>query len=462
MKVKDYSLVGQESQRAIDNGLANAKWYQSPVPAESMSTLIIRRNIPGIIDTIIWLGLIIFSGFLFVSWWGNWYAVFPYVVYSVLYASTSDSRWHESSHGTVFKSSILNNILYEIASFMVVRQSTVWKWSHARHHSDTIVRGRDPEISVKTPPDVKALILTFFGYAALFEYKKIVMNALGRINKETLQFVPETELKRVILTARIYLSIYLMVIASTIVFETMLPLMLIGFSTFLGSWLMPVYGYTQHAGLQENVLDHRLNCRTVYMNRMNRFLYWNMNYHVEHHMYPLVPYYNLPELHQQIKQDCPKPYSGIKEAFTEIIPAIIKQIENPEYYVKREIPPTARPTANTDILVGDESNVKNGWIKVCSNSAISLNSIQRFDFEEKSYAIYRTSENEFYASDGFCTHGNSHLSEGAIIGKQIECAKHNGRFCLKTGSPCRNPVKIAVQIYEIDIRENSIYLKLDF
>jgi hypothetical protein len=46
----------------------------------------------------------------------------------------------------------------------------------------------------------------------------------------------------------------------------------------------------------ENVLDHRLNCRTVYMNAFNRYMYWNMNYHLEHHMFPLVPYHNLPKL----------------------------------------------------------------------------------------------------------------------------------------------------------------------
>ena len=45
------------------------------------------------------------------------------------------------------------------------------------------------------------------------------------------------------------------------------------------------------------MLDHRLNCRTVYMNPINRYLYWNMNYHVEHHMFPLVPYHALPRLH---------------------------------------------------------------------------------------------------------------------------------------------------------------------
>ena len=64
-----------------------------------------------------------------------------------------------------------------------------------------------------------------------------------------------------------------------------------------------VYGLTQHAGMGENVLDHRLNTRTVKMCWFNRFLYWNMNYHVEHHMFPMVPFHRLPELHEQIKGD---------------------------------------------------------------------------------------------------------------------------------------------------------------
>ena len=79
--------------------------------------------------------------------------------------------------------------------------------------------------------------------------------------------------------------------------RSILPLLFVGLPNLFGTWLMAIYGYTQHAGLAENVLDHRLNCRTVYMNPIHRYLYWNMNYHVEHHMFPLVPYHALPRLH---------------------------------------------------------------------------------------------------------------------------------------------------------------------
>jgi len=162
--IRDYSLTGVETPKAIELGLADAEWYQSPVSREQMRELLVRKDGPAIRDTLIWFGLIFGSGFLFYSMWGSWLAIFPYIIYSVLYATTSDSRWHESSHGTAFKTDWMNTALYEIASFMVLRQSTVWRWSHTRHHSDTIIRGRDPEISVPRPPKISKIIRTFLKF----------------------------------------------------------------------------------------------------------------------------------------------------------------------------------------------------------------------------------------------------------------------------------------------------------
>jgi fatty acid desaturase len=102
-------------------------------------------------------------------------------------------------------------------------------------------------------------------------------------------------------------------------------------------------GLLQHGGLADNVTDHRLNSRTVYMNPVSRFIYWNMNYHVEHHMFPMVPYHALPQLHALIKDDLPTPNSSIAEAFGEMWPALKRQLADEEYFLKRELPPTAKP-----------------------------------------------------------------------------------------------------------------------
>ncbi len=76
------------------------------------------------------------------------------------------------------------------------------------------------------------------------------------------------------------------------------------------------------------------------------------------------------------------------------------------------------------------------------------------------YAIYRTAEGKFYATDGICTHGNTHLADGMVKGNLIECAKHNGRFDVTDGSPRRKPVCVALQIFPVRVVNGKVQLKL--
>ena len=58
-------------------------------------------------------------------------------------------------------------------------------------------------------------------------------------------------------------------------------------------------------------------------------------------MYPLVPFHALPELHEKIKDQCPKPYGGLWEAYREMIPTFLRQQRDPEYVATRELPDRA-------------------------------------------------------------------------------------------------------------------------
>ncbi len=273
-----YILNETNSARAIEQGLAEADWYTSPIPKAELRKLLERRDGPALRDTILWFILLGASGYAGFLLWGTWWAILPFLIYGVIYGSTSDSRWHESSHGTAFRTDWMNNALYEISSFMVMRESTVWRWSHTRHHSDTIIVGRDPEIAVPRPPDIKAMIMVFFNLNTVPKYfRNVILHSFGRLNSEEQTYIPASEQRKVFFKARIYLLLYAAVVGTTIFSGSILPLMFIGLPNLYGAWLMPIYGDTQHAGLAENVLDHRLNCRTVYMNPVNRYLYWNMN-----------------------------------------------------------------------------------------------------------------------------------------------------------------------------------------
>jgi len=106
---------------------------------------------------------------------------------------------------------------------------------------------------------------------------------------------------------------------------------LVTFAPFLALWLNALCGFTQHVGLSSNVPDFRLNCRTVILSPPVRFLYSYMNYHVEHHMYAAVPFYNLPKLRKAIEHDLPAANRSLWAAWKEILPILKRQKKDPDY-----------------------------------------------------------------------------------------------------------------------------------
>jgi fatty acid desaturase len=343
---RDYRLDGPENQQAQAKGLASAQWYASPIPRARLKELMRRKDGPAIVHTLLWFALIFGTGAAAFLTRGTWWCVPAFIAYGVLYGSSSDSRWHECGHGTAFKTPWMNTVVYHIASFMVLREATAWRWSHARHHTDTIIVGRDPEIAVPRPPNLLKACAKFVGIpGGLLELAKIARHCVGRLNAAEKDYIPESEHPKAIREARVYAAIFAAVIGTAIATRSILPLMFVGLPSFYGAWLMVVFGLTQHAGLAEDVLDHRLNCRTVYMNPVFRYLYWNMNYHVEHHMFPLVPYHALPALHAELKSDMPPAYRGLWDAYSEIVPALWRQSKDPTFYVKRPLPSASSAAA---------------------------------------------------------------------------------------------------------------------
>jgi fatty acid desaturase len=344
---RDYSLTGRDGQRAVEHGLAGADWYRAPISRKRLKELMQRKDGLAIRDTLIWFAALGLTGGLAWYFWGGWWCLPFFVAYGVLYGSSSDSRWHECGHGTAFRTRWMNDAVYQMACFMVLREPTVWRWSHTRHHTDTLIVGRDPEIAAQRPPNIVGLILNLFAIrSGLAAFGKVLLHITGRLTADEATFIPEMERNKVYLVARVWILIYAAVITFCFYWGTLLPAMLVGLPSFYGGWLLLVFGLTQHAGLAEDVLDHRLNCRTVYMNPLFRFLYWNMNYHVEHHMFPMVPYHALPALHAELKADMPPVYPGLWAAYREIIPALLRQVREPTWFVQRTLPVGTEPVAS--------------------------------------------------------------------------------------------------------------------
>ena len=113
---------------------------------------------------------------------------------------------------------------------------------------------------------------------------------------------------------------------------------LVTFAPFYGGWLFFLCNNTQHTGVQDKVPDFRLCCRTIYLNPVVRFLYWQMNYHTEHHMYAAVPCYNLKKLHEAIRADMPPCPNGLIPAWKQIIAIMRRQEVDPTYQYVAPLP----------------------------------------------------------------------------------------------------------------------------
>jgi fatty acid desaturase len=147
------------------------------------------------------------------------------------------------------------------------------------------------------PPNLLIKALHFLGIYDVWESLKIlVRNAMGHVSPDERNYIPESEVPKAISAARVHVAIYvataavsLWMVVIGLGWHALIPFMVIGLPRIYGCWHFIMTGLLQHGGLAENVVDHRLNTRTVYMNPVSRWIYWNMNYHVEHHMFPWCP-----------------------------------------------------------------------------------------------------------------------------------------------------------------------------
>ena len=206
---RDYSLTGASSRQAEEIGLAAAEWYHSDVPRKTMKAMMKRRDGPALRDTAIWIALHILFAAGGIYFWGSWIAVPFWLAYGVMYGSASDSRWHECGHGTPFRTRWMNDVVYHIASFQLIRNPVNWRWSHARHHTDTLIVGRDPEIAWMHPINLFLKALAFVGFVDTWaSFKTLARNALGILSDDERIYIPETEWPKAAFWARVHLALF--------------------------------------------------------------------------------------------------------------------------------------------------------------------------------------------------------------------------------------------------------------
>ena len=101
------------------------------------------------------------------------------------------------------------------------------------------------------------------------------------------------------------------------------------------------------------------------------------------------------------------------------------------------------------------------WVDACAVDAIDEEDVIRFDAGGRTFAIYRTDDDRYFATDGLCTHEQVHLSGGLVMGTIIECPKHNGRFDFTTGAAKGAPVCVDLKTYPTKVEGDRVFIKID-
>ena len=100
------------------------------------------------------------------------------------------------------------------------------------------------------------------------------------------------------------------------------------------------------------------------------------------------------------------------------------------------------------------------WIEACAADDIDAEDVIRFDHAGRTFAIYRSPEDTYHATDGLCTHEKIHLADGLVMDNVIECPKHNGRFDYKSGQALGAPVCINLRTYPVKVEGGMVFIDI--
>jgi len=100
------------------------------------------------------------------------------------------------------------------------------------------------------------------------------------------------------------------------------------------------------------------------------------------------------------------------------------------------------------------------WVEACAADDIEPEDVARFDHGGRTFAIYRSPEDKYFATDGLCTHERAHLAGGLVMDHIIECPKHNGRFDYTTGEAKGAPACVDLRTYPVKLEGGRVLIDI--
>jgi fatty acid desaturase len=336
---------------------ADIDWYRSPIDTQALRNLMQRSDLRGWLQTISHLGLFFLTGFgcyqiyLLISpenfLWSAPLLVLALFVHGTMGPFMGLIAIHELQHRTVFRTRWLNEFFEKVYAFISWSDYIWYQVSHAQHHRATCFSAHDGEVLLPVKFSLKHWkvwlgLLAWNPATTLARLKTTWRHANGHLEGEWYNHVLPTHDQRLRKRhqnwARTLLIGHSLLALTFVLTGHWFLIVIFTFGTQYAGWLGFLCGVPQHYGLNPNVPDFRLNTRTFTCSPVTGFYYWNMQYHLEHHMYPAVPFFNLPALRRLIEYDLPPAPHGLRATWRELM--MIKQnvAAEPDYRFIPQVP----------------------------------------------------------------------------------------------------------------------------
>ncbi len=341
---------------------AKINWYRTPIDTDVLADLMVRSDFRGWLQTVCHLGLFFLTaGIAYFVYTlisdTNWFWSIPLLAVCLFIHGTIGPFMgliaiHELQHRTVFKTRSLNEIFEKVYAFISWSDYIWYQESHARHHRATCHHAHDGEVYLPVRFSLKNRrfwlgVLAIDPKGAWARLKNVWDHACGNIrgdwNRHVLPVSDPALRARHRSWARFLIGGHAALAALFVITGHWFLIVVFTFGTFYCSWLGFLCGVVQHYGLNSDVPDFRMNTRTFTCSWLPGFYYWNMQYHVEHHMYPAVPFYNLPRLRKTLEHDLPIAPHGLRATWKDILTLRSNILSNKDYVYVPPLPDGAHP-----------------------------------------------------------------------------------------------------------------------
>ena len=298
-------------------------WKRPAVERDVLKRLSARSTVNGLMRLAFFLILLSASAVatVLVSGINIWLAI-PFLYLYWFFYGFWAAPAHELQHKTMFAAAFdgFSEVLFYFVFFLIWTSPSYSRVSHKLHHRYTMVRGVDPETDwpeVITSKWLRrfALYLVFrvLVVGAVFElYKAVRMQVerlAGKKDRMMRDHCSEKDITAIRIESAVILFGHAAIAAAAIVFHVWALLLFITIAWQVGQAMESLWHATKHIARPYNVNDHRLNTRSIRVSWFIKLIFWGLDDHVEHHLYPIVPARNLPQLHRILEKDLPEAHN---------------------------------------------------------------------------------------------------------------------------------------------------------